>query len=236
MEDSWVEPLPLSERILGNPGFGELDGYPRAKREYTALELTAEKSFGGVLRLLGSYVLSRTYGNYGGVFNLDAGSLGQPNGSYDYPEMLVNAEGLLPQDRTHQFKVAASYRTGFGLSLGGRFLWLTGTPLSEMGSCNSPTCFTFVSQRGTAGRTPSIWELDMRASYDFGYLLRRRAPARLILDVFNLGNPREAVAFEQVLYFRLDDEGNPANFNPDYGEPTLYQLPVSVRLGLEVGF
>ncbi len=236
VEDSWLDSLPPSGRRLGNPGFGELDGYPEARREYAALEFTADKSFGGGLRLLGSYVLSRTYGNYGGVYNLDAGSLGQPNGSFDYPEMLVNAEGLLPQDRTHQFKLAVSYRTGFGLALGGRFLWLTGTPLSEMGACTGPSCMTFVSQRGTAGRTPSIWELDLRASYDFGHLLRRQAPARLILDVFNLGNPREAVAFDQMRYFRLDEDGNPANFNPDYGEPTLYQLPVSVRLGLEIGF
>jgi hypothetical protein len=181
-------------------------------------------------------VLSRTYGNHGGVFNLDEDQGGQPNMSYDYPEKLVNAEGLLPQDRTHQLKLAASYRTGFGLTLGGRFLWLTGTPLSEMGTMRIPPNRTFVTQRGTAGRMPSIWELDLRFSYDFGPLMHRQAPARLILDVFNLGNPREAVAFDQVLYFSLDEEGNPANFNPNYGEPTLFQLPASLRLGVEVGF
>ena len=66
--------------------------------------------------------------------------------------------------------------------------------------------------------------------------MRRQAPARLILDVFNLGNPREAVAFDQVQFYSLDGDGNPANFNPNYGEPTAFQLPVSVRLGVEVGF
>lgn len=234
VEDSWTDSA--QALVLGNPGHGVLDEYPSAKREYAALELTAEKSFEGRLRLLGSYVLSRTYGNHGGVYGLDVDQLGQPNRSFDYPEMLINGEGLLPQDRTHQLKLAASYRMGFGLTAGGRFLWLTGTPLSELGTCCRQPSRSFVSQRGTAGRTPSIWQLDLRLSYDFGQLMRRQAPARLILDVFNLGNPREAVAFDQVQFYSLDGDGNPANFNPNYGEPTAFQLPVSVRLGVEVGF
>ena len=234
VEDGWVESE--GSQVLGNPGYGPLDEYPPAKREYAALELTAEKSFEGRLRLLGSYVLSRAYGNHGGVYNLDADQLGQPNGSWGYPEMLVDAEGLLPQDRTHQLKLAASYRTGFGLTLGGRFLWLTGTPLSELGAGTRSNSRVFLSQRGTSGRMPSIWELDLRFSYDFGSLVRRRAPARLILDVFNLGNPRTAVAFDQMRFYSRDGDGNPTNFNPDYGEPTAFQLPASVRLGVEVGF
>jgi hypothetical protein len=37
-------------------------------------------------------------------------------------------------------------------------------------------------------------------------------------------------------YYSRDAEGNPTNYNPDYGEPTAFQLPASVRLGVEVGF
>jgi hypothetical protein len=234
VEDSWTDSA--QAMVLGNPGYGYLDGYPPANREYAALELTAEKSFEGRLRLLASYVLSRAYGNYGGVYNLDMDQSTQPNGAYAYPEMLVNAEGLLPQDRTHQLKLAASYRTGFGLTVGGRFQWLTGTPLSEMGAGTRPNSRIFVTQRGTAGRMPTIWGLDLRVSYDVRALVRRQAPARLILDVFNLGNPRTPVAFDQTRYFSRDAAGNPANFNPDYGEATAFQLPASVRLGVEVGF
>ncbi|MGW8282314.1 MAG: TonB-dependent receptor, partial [Gemmatimonadota bacterium] len=168
VEDSWTDSA--QALVLGNPGHGVLGEYPPAKREYLALALTAEKSFEGRLRLLGSYVLSRTYGNHGGVYDLDADQLGQPNRSFDYLEMLVNGEGLLPQDRTHQLKLAASYRTGYGFTLGGRFLWLTGTPLSEMGTCCRQPSRSFVSQRGTAGRTPSIWQLDLRLSCDLGHL------------------------------------------------------------------
>ena len=83
---------------------------------------------------------------------------------------------------------------------------------------------------------PSIFELGLRITYDLGHLLRRDSPARLIFDAFNLGNPRRAVAFDQVRYFGVDEEGNPASPNPHYGEPTAYQLPASVRLGIEVGF
>jgi hypothetical protein len=234
VEDSWTDSA--QAMVLGNPGYGFLDEYPPAKREYAALELTAEKSFEGRLRLIGSYVLSRAYGNYGGVYSLDMDQSTQPNGQFAFPEMLVDGEGLLPQDRTHQLKLAASYRTGFGLTLGGRLLWLTGTPLSEMGAGTRPNSRVFLTQRGTAGRMPSIWEVDLRFSYDVGALMARRAPARLILDVFNLGNPRTAVAFDQMRYYSRDAEGNPTNYNPDYGEPTAFQLPASVRLGVEIGF
>ena len=82
---------------------------------------------------------------------------------------------------------------------------------------------------------PSIWDLDLRFAYDFAHQRGWLSQARLILDIFNVGNPRTAVDYDQVLYFNLDENGLPADPNPMYGEPLRYQPPMAVRLGLEVG-
>lgn len=230
---------------VGNPGRGNLAmtsetaafmrSLPRAQREYYGLELTAQGSLTRGLHVVGSYVLSRVEGNYGGLFMADYGEM-IPNTdpSFDIGEQVIS-NGLLPQDRTHAFKLAASYATTFGLGGGVRFQWLTGTPLSVLGASTHPPAYAFVGERGTAGRMPSIWDLDFRFSYDFGgggWL----SQARLILDIFNVGNAREAVDYDQIQYFSLDDDGRPADPNPFYGEPVRFQPPMAVRLGMEVGF
>lgn len=57
-------------KIMGNPGRGELSFLPRFTREYTALEITFQKPR-GKFNFLASYVLSRNFGNYPGVFDSD---------------------------------------------------------------------------------------------------------------------------------------------------------------------
>jgi outer membrane receptor protein involved in Fe transport len=230
---------------VGNPGKGNLAmtsetaalmrSLPKAQRKYYGLELTAQGSPTRGLHLVGSYVLSRVEGNYGGLFMADYGEM-IPNTdpSFDIGEQVISY-GLLPQDRTHAFKLAASYSTKFGLGGGVRFQWLAGTPLSVLGGSTHPPAYAFVGERGTAGRMPSIWDLNFRFSYDFGgggWL----SEARLILDIFNVGNAREAVDYDQIQYFSLDDNGRPADPNPFYGEPVRFQPPMAVRLGMEVGF
>ena len=44
---------------------------PKPKRNYTALEFTANRRFSNNWFLGGSYVLSRLYGNYPGLVNTD---------------------------------------------------------------------------------------------------------------------------------------------------------------------
>ena len=143
--------------------------------------------------------------------------------------------GLLPQDRRHSVKLSASYMTGFGLAVGTRFLWQTGTPLSIRGG--SPIGgLMFLAERGSMGQTPNIWDLDLRFVYDFQHLIRRSSPVRIVLDLFNIGSPREAVAYDQICCFTMTEDGNQTDPNPNYLQPTRYQPPMMVRLGLEVGF
>jgi hypothetical protein len=89
-----------------------------------------------------------------------------------------------------------------------------------------------VRPRGTAGRTPAIWSLDLHASYDLPLARDRRVRPRLLLDVFNVGSPRHALLYDQRHY--LDNAQ--ALVNPNYRSVTRYQAPMSARVGMIVDF
>jgi hypothetical protein len=215
--------------VLGTPGKGDFAFLPPPKREYTALELGVH----GAWRSLGyraSYVLSRAWGNYSGYFNNDMGWL-SPGGNFSFfsPDHAENTTGPLANDRTHVFKLTASYQSRFGLALGGFFLWQSGSPLNEFGQF-----WKFLSPRGSVGRTPSLWDLNLRLAYDAP--CPGLATCRFILDALHIGNPQE-VAWVDETHFRGEDgNGDPISENPDYLSARAYQPPMTVRLGLEIGF
>jgi hypothetical protein len=225
--------------VWGNPGYGPLAAdYPKAKREYRALELTLQGRAGARLSYLTSYVWSRTTGNYPGLFNSDFNYLfPNANGSFDVPELLANADGRLPNDRPHVFKFSGSYAWPFGLTAGTTFFWASGTPLSEFGGTvwGAPY-YGFITQRGTAGRMPSISDWSLRAAYDLPFRIGQTGTVKLIVDVFHLFSQRTPVSFEQIHYFSLDASGNQTDPNPLYGQALRYQPPTSVRFGVQADF
>ena len=225
------------ELILGNPGFGPLAEFPAMNRYYLAWELSFQKTSNDPLSYGISYVLSRTFGNYTGLFNADT-KASIPNFTQfaDLPELLSKADGLLPYDRTHVFKFFGSYRFDFGLSAGTFFSWSSGTPLSEFGGVVGGGYSRFIRQRGTLGRTPSIWDLNLRIAYKLPTPLAFGLDSRVIVDVYHVASSRDPVDFDQVHYFSVDDNGNQIDPNPNYGKATLFLPPMSLRLGLEVDF
>jgi hypothetical protein len=164
--------------------------------------------------------------------------MGPINSQFDIPQQLINADGLLPYDRTQIFKLFGVYKFDFGLNAGFTFVWETGTPLSVYGGplpidAAAPL---LIGQRGTAGRTPSLWDANFRFVYDVGKLLSLPLQARFIGDVFHFASEKNPVVMDEVKYFSLDENGNQADPNPNYGKPKVYQSPMSVRLGMEVNF
>jgi hypothetical protein len=221
----------------GNPGFGRLRNYPRPRREYGALELSAEKHGGKNLNFFASYVLSKNYGNYPGLYQLGWGIAPNGTNQFDYPELLVNATGLLPNDRTHVFKFFGFYRWPFGLVIGTSIIWQSGTPLSELGGSSFGGLWNeFIGQRGTAGRTPSIFDLNLRIVYDLSRIMNTKWTQKIVLDAFHLGSQQTPVALDQVHYFGIDETGAQTAPNPNYGQATRYFPATSVRLGFEIGF
>jgi Carboxypeptidase regulatory-like domain/TonB-dependent Receptor Plug Domain len=224
---------PSSTFIVGNPGRGALAYLPRATRDYAALELTFEKAGRGPLTFLASYVLSRNRGNYTGLFATDVvHPVANGGPQFDFPEQTVDAWGPLPNDRTHVMKFVGSYRFPFSLTVGTSALLASGAPLSEYGTGPFTPYWTFIRPRGTAGRTPTTWTMDLRFAYDVPVALGSRVRPRVVLDVFNIGNQRRALTYDQRHY----TQPNLGGVNPNYGAVTQYQAPLRARVGLLLNF
>ena len=236
VEDSEYPPG-SGEFILGNPGHDPLTAYPSPQRDYLSLEVVIEKSWSDKLNLLASYVLSRSYGNYVGGFVQDLGGLAMANVSpaFDKVDLFTNATGLLPNDRTHMFKLNASYRLDAGLTCAASFLLGSGTPLSEYARRLDGYEIHLVP-RGSAGRLPAVWDLNLRFTYTVPFWTANQIRPRLVLDLFHIASQKQAVAQDQYHYYGVDENGNPIYPNENYGEPTKFQPPMSVRLGMEVNF
>jgi hypothetical protein len=225
----------------GNPGSGPLSAFPKLKRRYTALEASIEHFGGRHFSYLASYVLSRNSGNFPGLANEDWGGVANPNAgaAFDLLEMAItNEDGLLPNDRTHVLKLSGSYRVDMGLTIGTHIVWESGTPLNEWGGAAAGPPYRLLMQpRGTAGRTPAVFDLNIRLSYDLTRVTGTRSRPKVFLDIFHVGSQRTPVEYDQVHYLALDKEtGDQINPNPTYGLVTRYFPPMSARLGFEVGF
>ncbi len=221
---------------LGTPGQGSFDFLPPPRRDYTALELAAEGTWHR-LRFRASYVLSRTWGNYPGLYSSDMG-FNAPgiNAANQVAEQGPNSSGLLPNDRTHVVKVSAAYGFGAALEVGAFVTAQSGSPInafapSPVYGVNAPI---FLVPRGSAGRTPALWNVDLRLAYALP--LAGGARSRIVLDALHVGNPRRATWVDEVRYTTLDANGDPASPNPQYGQPIAYQAPMAARLGVEIGF
>jgi carboxypeptidase family protein/TonB-dependent receptor-like protein len=226
----------LSPRaVLGTPGEGDFDFLPPPKRQYTALEFSAEGAWKR-LNYRASYVLSRSWGNYPGLYDSDMShpSPGQVT-TFWMPNQAANSTGFLPNDQPQVFKLGADCPIPWNVRLGAFFTVASGTPINEFAAgpfgSGSPS---FMVRRGTAGRTPTQWDLNLRLAYDLPLL--QGPKTRLQLDVLHLGDPRGSVQVDEVHYNTLDANGNPATPSPNYKKPLQYQPPMAVRLGMEVTF
>ncbi len=239
-----------NQYIVTNPGawtdvwvpdvFGRVDGngdpyrykFPRPVRIYSALEITADKRFSNNWQLAGSYVMSRLKGNYEGLFSNDNGQL-DPNitSKYDIPSLLINSYGLLPNDRTHNLKLYGGYHWDFGLDLSARFQLMSGNPISALGADDAyGTNEGFSHRRGTAGRTPTIWFIDVGIQYNWklGFsTLGFRA------DIFNLTNEQRTTRVDQT-FNNVDT--SPGQTYPYFKEELAHQRARRMRLALRWTF
>ncbi len=200
-----------------------------------ALELTLQHFTPSGFNFILSYVLSSNRGNYDGfaeTYDVAGSADIFPNNTNQFgiPERMINSEGLLPNDRTHVLKFSGSYVFDFGLTAGMIFQWMSGTPLNELGVDATYGASTFLVPRGTAGRTPSIWDLNFRFQYDFSGLIQIGKSTKLILDVLHFASQKKEIDYDQYHYYDYDQQYT----NPNYMMPVQFQPPMSFRLGLEV--
>lgn len=225
--------------------------FPEPTRDYTAWELTLNKRFTNNWQLFASYVNSENVGNYGGLFRQDNGQL-DPNitSLYDLPSLLEGAFGPLPNDREHQFKVYGSYLWPFRLITGFYGQYLSGTPITQFGAHDLyGRNERFVTPRGTFGRSPDIWNVDLHLEYPIQF--GGGQELRLIADIFNITDQQEPTTVDQEWTLASADDPLTPNVNeltcggadrncPDgndlFGTATNYQQPRTLRLGVKFSF
>ena len=119
--------------VIGTPGKGRFAFLPPPRRDYTAMEVSADGTWRDA-RFRTSYVLSRTWGNYTGLFGGDNNSndVGVNFGLLE-PHQRRNSTGYMPNDRTHVAKLAVVQPLGRGWNAGAIAEWQSGAPLNEFG-------------------------------------------------------------------------------------------------------
>ncbi len=221
-----------------NPEEGRASGpclpLPKARRTYEAVALTAEQRFSPDSYLLASYVYSRLRGNYDGAFN-ELGE-GDPNTNFDfdYPGLLANAYGKLANDRPNQAKVTGFHRFPFGLTTGVNAYFRSGTPEDILGSfalINGAPVPLYLAPRGSQGRTPNDYDLDLHFDYA---LPRLPFQVDLIADVFRVLNRQTVLRTNPFYNFDGFQSDNSVQTNPNFGAPILRADPRLVRFGLRI--
>jgi len=175
--------------------------FPRPTRDFKGAEVSVDKTFSKGFDLSASYLYSKTEGNYRGRYIDESEERDpHPTEAFDFPILTYNAQGFLPQDRRHQLKFHGMYALPRGFKLGGTYRWLSGTPLSattDPDNFNNPFAYgrIFLMPQGSAGRTPSLQQLDLHLTYD--WKMSDHVHSVLFLDVFNLLNRQTPTRFEQ---------------------------------------
>ncbi|MES1157458.1 MAG: TonB-dependent receptor, partial [Haliangium ochraceum] len=234
----------------------QLKDAPKPERTYDALTLSLNKRFSKKWFARASYTYSRLIGNYEGLYQNET-SYVSPNGTnaYDAPELYVNQNGPLPNDRPHLFRLDGYLRQPvrkghlvFGLAFTAR----SGQPRNYVGNLEPGSVYQVVMllPRGEGGRTPTVTQLDAKIGY--ARPLGPKMNLEAFIDLFNVLNQQTTLQTDDNYTFQAappivngtpsdlkyakDLSGAPITKNPNYGQPIAYQTPFNARLGLRLTF
>lgn len=121
-----------------NPQFVDLSagdlGLPDAIRKYDAVEFTFERPFDGLWSLQGSYTWAKSRGNYEGAVKSDVGQTDTSiTQDFDHAANAIGANGYLPNDRRHTFKLFGSWSPLSRLTIGSNLIVQSGRPYGCIG-------------------------------------------------------------------------------------------------------
>ena len=108
------------------------------------------------------------------------------NADYDYNQFLHNAYGTLELDRPHQARIDMVWNAPFGLSAGAQFYVRSGLPITRYGFYNNfyPTDL-FLDPRGSDGRTPTDYDLNISLGYNLNLGPVTVTPQAYLLNALN---------------------------------------------------
>ncbi len=189
---------------------------PDIERTFTGVQLHARKRFSNRAQIFASYLWSRLEGNYDGLFQASTGQLDPNiNSAFDYADFMINSNGLLSNDRTHQFKLHGSYTFDQsmvnGLTIGFSTYYASGYALNAYGYSPGYQNYEFyLAPRGSVGRGPAEYEADLHFGYPVNF-----GPARVnfILDVFNVLDRQATTRLDER--YNLSTDGDACAGIPD---------------------
>ncbi len=237
----------LNLKILGSE--------PKPERTYDAITLSATKRLSQRWMLSAFYTYSRLIGNYNGLYDADNGYFA-PNGgnAYDTPELVLNRRGPLANDRPHSGRVDGFYQLPVGakgsIILGGSFSAYSGVPRNYISQWVQGVQLNFLLPRGSAGRTPTVTQMDVKVAYHRE--LSKTTAMEAFLNLYNVTNERTPLELDDNYTFDIATPivngtvkdlqyaknifGAPVSKNPNFGQPTVFQQPVHGQLGLRFLF
>jgi hypothetical protein len=220
-------------------------GMPKAERTYTAVDLFAEHPLRNGWYGKLNYTWSRSKGNTEGQTLSDVAQTDvAATQTWDHPELMEGANGLLPNDRTHQLKGYGFYEVTPEWSLGGNFLLASGRPLNCVGehptlssdyNYGSAYHYCYVSgtnkvsvpsPRGALGKLPTDFRVDLNVVYKPAFV----KGFEVKLDVFNVFNKQIVQTIDEV------QTNNAGTYSSTYGGVSTlggYTAARSIRLGAE---
>ncbi|XXX71598.1 TonB-dependent receptor [Sorangium sp. So ce134] len=249
--------------FIGNPGKGIAKDFPEATRDYDALTLYFEKAFADLWLAQASYTLSYLRGNYPGLFKPETDQLDPNiNTEFDLASLLVNRDGALPGDNTHEIKIygAKTFElpNNMLIDLGLTYRSRSGAPIDYWGSHYLYSYDeSFILPRGSGDRLP--WQHNFDGHLGYSVKLAKDSELTVSMDVFNIFNFQAVVAVDQryttanvnpcvdgtvedlerdpTCVTTMDGQPlRPEAKNPNFGKPTQYQTPRQFRFGARVTF
>lgn len=228
----------------------------KAKREFSLLQLSIEKSlsgnwFGGM-----TISLSKLWGNYSGLgsYDIDKNSVPGMQDDFDtwflqYDSHMKPIHGRLPDDRPFRLKCYGAYSFNSGLSIGFTANMSSGTPISRRVNLMGYSSF-LPNGRMSDGRTPLFWQIDLFIEYNVK--ISRRVRANMSLNIVNLTNNRISIRkfdkyFEEYIFmnnsdllkgFDIDTYMNDlgSEREPGFMKNAHYQLPIQIVFGAKLTF
>ncbi|MFY9551531.1 MAG: hypothetical protein WAU32_10300, partial [Thermoanaerobaculia bacterium] len=158
-----------------------------AKRIFRGIELVARKQFSNTLWAQASFLYSSLRGNYSGAIREASGQTDPGiNADYDYYQFTNNGYGKLELDRPVQARLDAVYNSPIGVSAGAQFYVRSGLPMTRLGFFNNfyPDLL-YLEQRGTFGRTPTDYDLNLSLGYNLNVGPVTITPQVYLLNALN---------------------------------------------------
>jgi hypothetical protein len=236
-------PFKLSKNDFTSP---EGVKFPDLKRSYYSLDLYLEHHMADNWYGRIDYTFSRSYGNSEGQLKSDIGQL-DPSVTQDWdaPEIMQFSNGPLPNDRTHQLKAFGFWQATPEWLLGGNLSVATGRPKNCIGldpvdaiqyGASYFECGFQPSPRGSRGRLPYTWNLDLNVEYR-PLWAGEKQPLSFSAAVFNVvGSQRPVAQIDVGETGAVDTTTGQPIVSEDYRRPVAFQNPRYLRLGVRYDF